>query len=47
MKKTTAIASLLVSVFACIAQIHATPQQHEQEIIGQCVEKSQEHSSPN
>jgi hypothetical protein len=32
MKKTTAIASLLVSVFACIAQIHATPQQHEQEI---------------
>jgi hypothetical protein len=32
MKKATAIASLLVGVFACIAQIHATPQHHGPEI---------------
>jgi hypothetical protein len=32
MKKATAIASLLVGVFASIAQMHATPQQCDQEI---------------
>jgi hypothetical protein len=32
MKKAKAIASLLVGVFAFIAQMHATPQQRDQEI---------------
>jgi hypothetical protein len=40
MKKATAIASLLVGVFASVAQMHATAQ-------GKCVEKSQEHSRPD